>query len=110
MTTSYGLLSIAVVIGSIAVLTYAIRGSFIALIGQLGGVPSGLATALQFVPAAVLAALVAPAVLFSDPAGGFAIDRAIAGSVAAGVAWRTENILATMAVGMGIVWIIGVLI
>jgi len=107
MTTSYSDPAIAAVIVVIGVLTFAIRLSFIALFGHLDEIPSWLERALRYVPAAVLAALVLPAFVAIGPdAGGLAIDRVIAGTIAAAVAWRTENVLATMGAGMGALWLI----
>lgn len=110
MPTSYGPAAIAVVIGVVAVFTYVIRVSFVALIGRIEALPSRLESALRFVPAAVLAALVAPAVVTVEPAGGLAVDKLLAGAVATAVAWRTADVLATMAAGMGVLWAVGVVI
>lgn len=90
--------------------TYALRASFLFLFERLGGVPPRLETALGFVPAAVLSALVVPAVL--APEGSLSVlgnDRLIAGAVAALVAWYTESILATIVVGMVAVVALGLL-
>jgi len=107
MPTSYSAPAIAGLIVVIGVATFALRVSFIALFGRLAEIPPGLERALRFVPAAVLAALVLPSFVTLGPdAGGLAMDRLIAGAVAAGVAWRTENVLATMASGMGALWLV----
>jgi len=89
-------------IAVIAVGTYLIRLSFLYLFEYLETVPTGLERALRFVPAAVLAALVLPAVVLVDgtPALSPGNDRLLAAGLAAVVAWRTENILATIAVGL----------
>lgn len=90
--------------------TYALRLSFIALFGRLDEVPEGVERALRFVPAAVLAALVAPRLVLAD--GGVALPPAnlelLAGAFAAAVAWRTEDILATLVAGMGGLWLLTV--
>jgi len=89
--------------------TYGFRASFLFLFERLGEVPETAETALGMVPAAVLAALVAPAVL--APEGTVAVlgnDRLLAGSAAALVAWYTENILATIVVGLVVVIGLGV--
>lgn len=100
-----------VLIATIGVLTFAIRGSFIALFGRLDEVPPGVERTLRFVPAAVLAALVGPALLTVDPATGvLAYDKLVAGVVAALVAWRTENVLATMTTGMVALWAVRFLV
>jgi branched-subunit amino acid transport protein len=105
MTTSYGPAAVMGTIGAIGAVTYAIRVSFIALFGRLDDIPPRVERALRYVPAAVLAALVAPALVTVQPdAGGLAVDRLAAGTVAAGVAWRTGDVLATMVAGMGMLW------
>lgn len=107
MATSYG---VPVVLGTIVVIgliTFAIRLSFIALFGRLDEIPDGLERALRYVPAAVLGALVLPALVTLEPAaGGREFDKLLAGGVAAGVAWRTEDVLATMVAGMGTIWVV----
>jgi branched-subunit amino acid transport protein len=105
MATSYGDPVIWGIIVVIGVLTYAIRLSFIALFGYVEEIPDLLERALRYVPPAVLAALVLPAVLTVDPeTGTLATDKLLAGGLAAAVAWRTENVFATMGVGMGVLW------
>lgn len=82
--------------------TFGLRFSFIYLEGRTGGVPDGLERALRFVPPAVLAALVLPALAVSD--GSVAVlgnERLVAGVVGGVVAWRTEDILATIVAGVG---------
>jgi branched-subunit amino acid transport protein len=81
--------------------TYAIRASFLFLFERLGGVPSRAQTALGMVPAAVLSALVVPAVLAPEETVVLlGNDRLVAAVVAALVAWYTESILATIVVGL----------
>jgi len=55
----------------------------------------------------VLAALVFPdlLVLRSSVAATLVDERLIAGLVASAVAWRTENVFATIAVGMAVLWL-----
>ena len=105
MATNYGPVAIAGVIAVIGVLTYACRLSFIALFGRLDEIPPVVERVLRFVPAAVLAALVLPSFVTLD-AGSFAADKFVAGALAAGVAWRTEDVFATMVTGMGVLWAI----
>lgn len=105
MATEYGPVAIAGVVLVIGVLTYACRLSFIALFGRLDDIPPGIERVLRFVPAAVLAALVLPSFVTLD-AGSFTIDKFIAGTLAAGVAWKTEDVFATMVTGMGVLWAI----
>ncbi|KTG09113.1 branched-chain amino acid ABC transporter permease [Haloprofundus marisrubri] len=116
MTTTYPATTVWVVVLAIGVLTFAIRFSFIALFGVLDrrsgddesdqAVPPRVAAALRYVPPAVLAALVFPAVVTVEPtvAETLSNERLLAGGAAAAVAWRTENVLATIAVGMAVLW------
>jgi len=106
MATSYGPAAILGVVVVIGLVTFAIRFSFIGLFGLLDEVPAGLERALQYVPAAVLAALVLPSLVVVQADGGVAVDKLVAGGVATAVAWRTENILATMAAGMAALWLV----
>lgn len=108
MTTTYGPLALWGVIVAIGIVTYAIRFSFIGLFGRIDTVPPVVQRALRFVPAAVLAALVFPALVTVRPTvvGTLADDRLLAGVVAGAVAWRTENVFATIAVGMGTLWVL----
>ncbi|MFC7046925.1 AzlD domain-containing protein [Halobacteriaceae archaeon GCM10025711] len=111
MPTSYSEATVWLLVVAIGVLTFAIRVSFIALFGRLDDIPTRVKRALRFVPAAVLAALVAPAFVTLQPeTGGIALDRLVAGGLAAAVAWRTENVLATMAAGMGALWVVRLLV
>jgi branched-subunit amino acid transport protein len=70
--------------------------------------PPSLHQALRYVPAATLAGLVFPALL--TPQGQWAIgldnEHLIAGSIAALIAWRFKNILLTLVVGMGLLWLL----
>lgn len=82
-------------------LTYGQRLSFITLWERMH-MPAWLRRALRFVPVTVLVALIVPDVLIVD--GALYVspenDRLLAGILAAGVAWRTQNVLATIVVGM----------
>ena len=87
-------------------LTYAIRLSFILLWGRIE-VPDRLQRALRFVPPAVLTAIIFPELFM--PAGAVDISlansRLLAGILAALVAWRTCNIVLTLLVGMGVLYL-----
>lgn len=92
---------------AIAAGTYLFRVSFIALFGYLAEIPSWATQVLRFVPMAVLGALVAPALLAPDGAVALSINnyRLLAGAVAAGAAYQTDNILATIGIGMGALYL-----
>lgn len=90
--------------------TFLLRLSFIQL-WQWLSIPPMLHRALQYVPAAVLAALVVPAFVRSGGAIDLSPDnlRLIAGCLAAVVAWYTRSVLLTLGVGMGVLWLLQVL-
>lgn len=108
MATHFDGVTLWLVILAAGVGTFAIRLSFIALFGRFDDVPEGVERALRFVPAAVLAALVAPEFVLAD--GSVALSpanpRLLAGALAAAVAWHTEDIAATLAAGMGGLWLL----
>lgn len=112
MTTTYGPLSVWAVVLAVGLLTFCIRYSFVYLFGRIDGMPPRIEAALRYVPAAVLAALVAPAVVDPGPtvAATLVDDRLVAGVVAAVVAWYTEDVFATIGVGMVTLWTVGSLL
>lgn len=95
---------IAILGGAIG--SFGLRLSFIALFGRIDSIPPRVELVLRFVPAAVLAALVVPALVAHGGTLDLSPDnhRLLAGGVAAVVAWHTEDMLATIAVGMGTLW------
>jgi len=107
MATSYAEPVIWGLVAVIGVLTFLIRLSFISLFGYLDEIPPRIEHGLRFVPAAVLAALVFPSFVTVGPGtGGVAVDTLAAGIVAAGIAWRTENVLLTIGAGMATLWVV----
>lgn len=111
--TEYGSTTIWTIFVAAAIATYALRLSFILLLDRVEEVPPQVVGVLRFVPAAVLAALVVPAivVMMIEPTVGIDVDpaKAVAGVIAAFVAWRTENVLATIGIGMIALWSIQLL-
>jgi branched-subunit amino acid transport protein len=85
--------------------TYLTRLSFIALLGRFE-LPPLAARALRFVPPAVLSAIILPELVLKggELDLGWHNARLLAGAVAALVAWRTRNVLLTIAVGMAALW------
>lgn len=85
--------------------TFALRLSFIALLGRIG-MPRFLERALRFVPAAVLTAVVIPLLFYDNGALEISLDneRLLAGVVAALIAWRTRSVLFTLGGGMATLW------
>lgn len=101
-------MSAAMVILIIGIGTYLLRFSLIGFVGERA-VPEWALLPLRYVPPAVFAALVAPAVLLQDgdlvllPA---ANPRALATVIALAVAWRIRSVAATIVAGMGALWLL----
>lgn len=93
------------VILSVGVATFLIRFSFVWLLGNRK-VNSTVQKILQFVPPAVLAALIAPSFLLTADAR-FSMDnqRMWAGLIAALIAWKSKNVMYTILTGFFILWI-----
>lgn len=85
---------------------FALRLSFIQLHGWLVDFPPELERALRYLPPAILAALVVSQLL--EPTGSLVTtlvnERVLAAGVAGVVAWRTRSMLATIGVGMAVLW------
>lgn len=92
---------------ALAVGTFALRFSFVYLFGKFD-MPGWLRRALRFVPASVLAALVFPALTYSNGTLDLSLNNIhlLAGLGGALVAWRTKNVLWTIAVGMVLFWVL----
>ncbi len=104
--TSYSPTFIWVLMGVAAAGTWMIRLSFIALFGRVAVIPDMVMRILKLIPAAVLAAIVAPALTHSAGSLDLGTDRFFAGVLAALVAWRTKNVLATIGACMATLWIL----
>jgi branched-subunit amino acid transport protein len=91
----------------IGLLTFGTRLVFIALAGRLR-MPAWLERGLRFVPVAALTAILVPEIL--KPEGELYLaagnTRLLAGLVAVLVAWRTRNVLLTIAAGMAVLLIL----
>ena len=87
--------------------TYVIRLSFIQLFANRE-IPPFVLRALQFVPPAVLTAIIAPELFLQDGSLSLSLanGRLVAGLIAILVAWRTKNVVLTILVGMGTMWLI----
>ena len=95
---------VILVVGS---LNYLSRLSFIAVFARVE-IPPLVRRALRFVPAAMLSAIVVPAVVFTAPATlqlSYANPKLAAALAAAVIAWRTKSATATMTGGMVSLWI-----
>jgi branched-subunit amino acid transport protein len=91
------------------VLTYLTRLSFIVLMGKWSP-PAWVSRALRFVPPSVLTAIIIPELLIRDNRFLSANPRLLAGVVATAVAWRTKNVILTIAVGMAVLLLLSALI
>lgn len=87
--------------------TYAIRLSFIAIIGRRQP-PEIVQRALRFVPPAVLSAIIAPELFLPEGQLSLSLQnpRLIAGVVAMIVAWRFRNAVITVSIGMLVLWLL----
>lgn len=105
--TDYSAPAIWALIVVIGLGTFALRLSFIHWFGRRE-VPPGLQRGLRFVPAAVLAALVVPAIAYSGAEPGLNVHNArlLAGLCAFAVSWTTRSVILTVATGMGVLWLI----
>ncbi len=89
-----------IVIVASGILTFAIRGSFLLVASRLSSLSDTTLELLRMIPAAALAALVAPALLRSEGQLVLLGPRPLAGLVALGVAWWSRSVIATIAVGL----------
>ena len=98
-------LALWLAIAGAGAVTFALRLSFIALLGRME-TPLFLGRALRFVPAAVLTAVVIPLLLYKNGAleASLGNERLVAGVVAALIAWRTRSVLFTLGGGMATLW------
>ena len=91
-------------IAGAAAVTFALRLSFIALLGRIE-IPPLLSRALRFVPAAILTAVVIPLLLYDgDLEISLGNERLVAGLAAALICWRTRSALLTLVGGMAMLW------
>lgn len=95
---------LAIVLLSIG--TYGLRVFFLLGVERVGDIPPAIERTLEFLPIAILAALVSPYLLYVE--GTFALsianEQLIAGLVGIIVAWRTENMVLTIVAGMAVLW------
>lgn len=98
------------IILGMVVVTYSVRLSVIALLGETV-MPDSLHRALRYVPPAALSAIVFPAVFMPDGSLDVSLGntRLLAGLVAALVAWRSRSALLSIAVGMVLLWVLNAL-
>ncbi len=93
-------------IAGMVIVTFGVRYPVLALVGRRE-LPPWLLEAMKFIPPAVLTAIIVPAVLM--PGGQLLLDytNAYLGAaiVAAFAAWRKDNLLLTIVLGMVTFWV-----
>lgn len=89
------------------IVTYAIRAVFLVFADRMTALPAGATEALRMIPAAALAALVVPAVLRPEGSVDLVSAESVAAVIAALVALGTRNVVATIAIGLGAVILLG---
>ena len=104
--TGYGVAVVWATICMIAVGTWIFRTSFVVLLGYLDEIPPRVDRFLALIPAAVIAAILAPDLFVRNGSlsVGIGNEGLLAGIVAFAVAWYTENMFVTIAVGMAALW------
>jgi branched-subunit amino acid transport protein len=93
-------------IAGMALVTFAARYPVLALFSRIS-LPPALLSTLKFIPPAVLTAIIIPALLApTDDRINLSLsnDYLVAGAITAVVAWRTHNLLLTLAIGMASFW------
>jgi branched-subunit amino acid transport protein len=90
-------------VAGMMIVTFGVRYPVLALVSRITLPPAVLA-ALKFIPPAVLTAIIVPAVLMPQGVLDLGIDNAylVAAVVAGLVAWRSNNLLLTIVLGMAV--------
>jgi len=98
-------LSLWLTLAACGIVTFLTRLSFIAVHGRVN-LPAWFQRMLTFVPVAVLSAIALPEIVIQNGAVQLSPlnPKLLAGILAVGVAWRTKNVWATIAVGMAALW------
>ncbi len=83
--------------------TFGVRYPVLAVVGRLN-LPPAVLRALQYVPAAVLTAIIVPAVLIQEGTVNFSPQNAalVGAIIATGIAWYTKSLLWTILIGMAV--------
>ncbi len=92
-------------IAAIAGITFALRYLPLRLLSRIH-LPLIVKRALVFVPAAVMAAIITPALFFPGGTPTISLDtpRLLAALIAGGIAWKTRNVFLTIVLGMCALW------
>ncbi len=86
--------------------TFVARISFLGVAHRIADPPIGVQRVLRMIPPAALAALVVPALVRPEGHVDLTQPRFVAGVIAIAVAYKTKNVLLTLAVGMVVVVIL----
>ena len=100
-------LTLWLAVAGAGIITFALRLSFIALLGRIE-LPILLSRALRFVPAAVFTAVVVPLLFYVDGAVEVSLgnERLLAGLAAVLISWRTRSVPLTLVGGMATLWVL----
>lgn len=98
---SYSAPTVWAIIVAMAVGTFALRISFLHWFGSRTISPE-IRQALRFVPPAVLAALVLPALFYGGAEPGMQPARLAGGLITALLTWRLGGVILPMSAGMGV--------
>ncbi|MEO8393594.1 MAG: AzlD domain-containing protein [Chloroflexota bacterium] len=101
-----------IMVAGMALVTFLIRYPTMVLVGKIP-LPDRVFRALRYVPPAVLAAIIAPAVLMPDEKTVFISPTnsyLVAGIIAVLISWRTKNLLLTIVLGMAAFLVLRLLI
>lgn len=92
-----------VLVAGMAAVTFLVRWPVLALVSRIT-LPQAVLDGMKFIPPAVLAAIIAPAMF--TPTGTLDLHPRnaylVAGIASGLIAWRTRNLLATIVLGMAI--------
>jgi branched-subunit amino acid transport protein len=86
--------------------TYAMRASFLVVAHRLTRIPPAVDRVLRQIPPAALASIVLPALVRPEGSLDVLQPRLFVGLIAGFVAWRTRNIVLTLAIGIGLLALI----
>ena len=95
------------IIAGMAIVTFATRFASVAILGQKK-MPPGLERWLRHIPTGILAALIVPTLLLPKGYIDISFDNhyLVAGLVAAAAAWKSRNMVATLILGMGTMFLL----
>jgi len=90
-------------VAGMALVTFLVRYPVLALVSRIT-LPQVMLDGMKFIPPAVLAAIIAPAMFMPDGALDLHLSNAylVAGIAAGLIAWRARNLLTTIVLGMTI--------